>query len=202
MRTRADFRCFCAYCFRHEDELGGQGHFDQDHFEPKSVNNGAKERVFLNLYWCCKDCNSRQNKGSTWPSAGQLLLGECFCDPCHHDPEVVDYSRQEDMSLLAKTASGGYTIRILRLNERSELRKLLIDRDRVRREYQQRLEQLRSQIRRADQIGLAATNSTIGAVVEVVRRAIPDYEQFVNADPFVLTSFPEPIDTKALTDLM
>lgn len=200
--TREDFRRFCAYCFRHEGELGGPGHFDQDHFEPKSVNNGAKERVFLNLYWCCKDCNSRQNKGSTWPNAGELSRGECFCDPCHHDPDGTDYAREADLSLRAMTTSGGYTIRILRLNERTELRSLLSDRDRVRREYQQTLGLLRHLIQRAEQNGTIAAGSPIGSAIEAVRRVIPAYEQFVNADPFVLTSVPEPVDADSLVDLL
>jgi len=45
--TREDFRRFCAYCFRHEDEIGGPEHFVQDHFEPRSKNpSRARRRYF------------------------------------------------------------------------------------------------------------------------------------------------------------
>ena len=100
------------------------------------------------------------------------------------------------------TTSGGYTIRILRLNERTELRSLLSDRDRVRREYQQTLGLLRHLIQRAEQNGTIAAGSPIGSAIEAVRRVIPAYEQFVNADPFVLTSVPEPVDADSLVDLL
>lgn len=200
--TREDFQRFCAYCFRHEGELGGPGHFDQDHFEPKSVNGGAKERVFLNLYWCCKDCNSRQNKGFNWPTAAEVSRGECFCDSCDHDPEGVDYGREPDFSLRPLTASGRYTIRILRLNDRPELQVLFRDRDHVRRSYQQMLNLLRCLIERAEQNEKLTSDSTLGHAIEAIRSVIREYESFVNADPFVLTSVPEPVDEGVIAKLL
>lgn len=200
--TRRDFRRFCAYCFRHEGELGGPGHFDQDHFEPKSVNDGAKARVFLNLYWCCKDCNSKQNKGSNWPSQLEQARGECFCDSCHHDPEDTDYERQSDFLLRATSAAGGYTIRVLRLNERAELLRLLRDRARFRAEYSTMLALLKRLIDRAERDPDFTQRPLLRDAVAALRPTITAYEQFVNADPFILVDPPERPDPMAFHSLL
>ncbi|RJP33959.1 MAG: hypothetical protein C4547_11515 [Phycisphaerales bacterium] len=193
----------CAYCFRHEAEVGGQGHFDQDHFEPRSVNNGARERVCLNLYWCCKDCNSKQNKGSEWPSIEEQERGEVFCDSCDHDPEIVDYARQSDLSVKALTPAGKYTIRILRLNERPELRELLTNRRRIQGVYRAVLRLLRRLVERAETCeAVREGDSTRQLAVAELRTTIVAFEQFVEADPFVLKDVPESVDATPPSELL
>lgn len=150
--TRADFRRYCAHCFRHEDDLGGEEFFVQDHFEPKSRVN-VDPSDFLNLYWSCSACNARQNKGNKWPSETQLAAGEQFCDPCHHDPEVVDYDKVDDGTLQALTPAGVFTIRHIRLNERPSLVKFREGRQRQQK-ITEAISRLRDELSRMqDQLG-------------------------------------------------
>jgi hypothetical protein len=200
--TREDFRRFCAYCFRFEDEVGGSGHFDQDHFEPNAANDGARERDYSNLYWCCKECNGKQNKGDRWPTAAERTRGEVFCDSCDHDPEERDYANQSDHSLRPITPAGGYTIRVLRLNERSSLRELRATRRKVQAEYHAMLKLIQRLVERAQKHPKYESDSRLRSVVEQIRPTLAAHERFVETKPFVLTAVPEPFDSVAIDALV
>lgn len=198
--TRQDFRRFCAYCFRHEDEAGGEAHFEQDHFEPKTVNRD-RERDYYNLYWSCRECNGKQNKGENWPDAAQRAREEVFCDCCDHDPETDDY-RLTGEQLEAITPAGTYTIDVLRLNERDSLRVIRKHRANVRQMYTERLSEYDVLLEAAKQDSRYESDVLFKRSAAAIEEVVASFRAFVDVAPFVLTDIPDPpaqSDTICLT---
>jgi uncharacterized protein (TIGR02646 family) len=197
--TRQDFQGFCAYCFRHESELGGASHFDQDHFEPKSVNPD-RTNDYTNMYWSCKDCNSRQNKGEHWPNSDEVGDGFVFSDSCKYDPENRDYTRKPDHRLAPHNNAGRYTIRILRLNERAEIVQVYEDRRTLHAEYRSRIEEFRLlalHLRtRANQE--PSRERLLLELAHLIEDAVERYERFANRHPFTASRLPQPLPQDVL----
>lgn len=200
--TREDFRRHCAYCFRHEAEVGGAALFDQDHFQPNVVDHGAKERIYTNLYWCCKECNAPQNKGQNWPSRDELARGEFFCDSCSYDPVGVDYEDTAGNGLRPLTAAGVYTIRVLRLNDRSSLVELRDRKRRIQDQYRANIELYKLILARAKVHPQYVTSVKMRELCTAVERAIASIQSFIDADPFVLRQPPPPTDVVPLTSMI
>lgn len=197
--TRRDFQSICAYCFRHEDEAGGEAGFVQDHFEPKHRQNVDPANYF-NLYWCCVECNSPRYKGSKWPTPEQLACGECFCDPCHHDPVGTDYVETNDWTLTSLTLAGGFTVRQIRLSDRESLRKCRERRALVKSLYQRELANLRGALiywttRLAERPSDEAREKC-----DSLRALVEAYEVFLARDPFMLHHPLPPDVPQELTD--
>lgn len=191
--TRRDFRCVCAHCFRHEEEAGGEEHYVQDHFEPKHRPN-VDPADYFNLYWSCGGCNSPRNKGAKWPTLDEEARGERFCDPCQYDPVGTDYVETENGKLEALTGVGTYTIRHIRLCERSSLIKLRLRRRAVRHGYVQRVAALRRALDRWTSLLGQRPDDRAHAVCIRLAGLIDAYESFVSRDPFMLSSpFPPEI---------
>lgn len=199
--TRGDFRKFCAYCFQHEDEAGGPGHFELDHFQPNCVENAARKNDFFNLYWSCRCCNSRYCKGTKWPSEAQLALGERFVDCCTYDPEGVDYVQNAEYSLQAITPAGKYTIDAIRLNEREELLRLRRDRDRIRKQYISIAQTIEQHVTKAKLDARFKTDHAFQAAIRALEISLDGVRAFVQANPFVLSRFPDPVELPELRDL-
>lgn len=198
--TRSDFRRVCAHCFRHEEEAGGEEHFVQDHFEPKHRTN-VDPSDYLNLYWSCGACNSRQNKGDTWPTPEQLARGEHFCDPCHHDPVGADHAEKDDGRLEALTPAGAFTIRHIRLSERNDLKKHRIKRRRIRRTYLDRLRTLRDDLE--SWRGHATRSGGLAAIemCDTLSKLVTEYETFVDRDPFMIVDVPPDVPSDQIDGL-
>ena len=120
---RRDFRYRCAYCLIHEFHNGGAANFAIDHHRPI---RGAYARPDLageykNLYWCCSECN--QNKADRWPAPQQEALGFRWIDPCElwgdHD---LHWQITYDGEIKWLTPAGEYTIRMLMLHKREDLK--------------------------------------------------------------------------------
>lgn len=190
--TRSDFRRVCAHCFRHEEEAGGEEHFVQDHFEPKH-RPSVDPSDYLNLYWSCVACNSRQNKGVTWPTSEEHARGEHFCDPCHHDPVGTDYTEQDDGHLEALTPAGAYTIRHIRLSERNDLISHRIRRRRIRHTFLDRLGRLHDALE--SWRGNATRSGSITAIekCDKLSKLVTEYETFVQRDPFMIVDVPQSV---------
>lgn len=188
--TRRDFKRVCAHCFRHEDEAGGEGHFVQDHFEPKHREN-VDPADYFNLYWSCVACNGPKNKGGKWPTALELERGERFCDPCHHDPVGTDYVEKEDGTLRPLTPTGEYTNRHIRLSERPSLVNQRLTRKRIRQQYVIRLGSLREELKlwkaRLEDRPTQEAHATCAGLAGLVE----EYESFVGRQPF-MRYFPFP----------
>jgi len=110
---REDFRQFCAYCVRHEYEIGGDENYEIDHYRPQSLFRELVNR-YANLYYCCRGCN--RNKGERWPSRGLLARGYRFFDPIAEDAYKVHLREGRDGLLIARTKVGEYSLDCLRLN--------------------------------------------------------------------------------------
>ncbi len=110
---RRDFRRTCAYCERTEVFLGGEEHFEVDHFRPRKTFPELRCH-YPNLYYCCRKCN--QYKSSRWPSDEQVKRGKVFADPCVEDPYLAHLLERWDGSLKELTACGEYTNGHLRLD--------------------------------------------------------------------------------------
>ena len=190
--TREDFQRFCAYCFRHEDEAGGEDAFVQDHFEPRSINPG-RATDYTNLYWCCVGCNAPQNKDAHWPSAAQMRNGEGFCDPCVHDPFGQDYEEKPDGRLRSISQAGDYTIRHIGLNRRRYLVNTRLDRHRVRSAYIRKLGRLRKVVKRWTRVPQGRLSQQETRLRDLANRLLVEYERFVLREPFVLAEFPPPL---------
>lgn len=183
--TRRDFQSVCAYCFRHEDEAGGEGHFVQDHFEPKHRPNVDPANYF-NLYWCCVECNSPRYKGGNWPTPEQFARGEHFCDPCHHDPVGTDYVEVEGRTLTPLTPAGKYTILHLRLSDRASLRKCREQRAHIRLMYERELPNLRKTLDAwRDKLAAHPSDETT-SLCNSLLALVEAYELFLARDPFML----------------
>lgn len=187
--TRQDFRRTCAYCFRHEDEIGGEGFFDQDHFQPRCVNPHRRNDYF-NLYWCCVDCNRPNNKGSKWPMASQIRRGEIFCDPCEHDPFGTDYKEMPSGRLDPLSPAGKFTIKHIRLNDRSALVCTRLERRRVRITYLHLLHRLQQALKKLNKSFGTAPTKTQSQVLNDLDTLVKLYQAFVSRKPFILASFP------------
>ena len=109
----SDFNHLCAYCEMSETYLRTQSAFGVDHFRPFALFPEL-DCVYTNLYYCCNDCN--RCKGRKWPSAEDLASGEGFTDPCLEDPYIAHLQTLPDGSLEARSPSGAFTIRTVRLN--------------------------------------------------------------------------------------
>lgn len=200
--TREDFRCFCAYCFRHEDEVGGLAHFDQDHFEPKAgiFANPSRTNDYYNLYWCCKECNSPQNKGSQWPDPAARSRGEGFCDPCVRDPELFDYQSEADFSLTPITPQGRYTIRVLRLNERPTVRKLRRERANCRSQYAEVLNTGCVLTRKLREHPRYKADPAFKETIDRSDAALLAIRKFVERTPFTISDIPPSFSLTVLQD--
>jgi hypothetical protein len=114
---REDFLRHCAYCTGHEDEMGGEAHYEIDHHRPKS----RPEFFHLlndygNLYYSCHGCNRKGAKGENWPSNDLLNAGFRFFDPVAENAYHLHMRETASGRLAKKTNVGDYSIRILRLN--------------------------------------------------------------------------------------
>jgi hypothetical protein len=112
--VRSDFERCCAYCYLHEEHLGGQRHFELDHFCPRRF---CPERTedFYNLYWSCHACNGPMGKHSHWPSDEVRALGYDFVNLCE-DFFEDHFEIRADGSLKPLTKKAEYTIRHIGLN--------------------------------------------------------------------------------------
>ena len=120
---RRDFQYRCAYCLIPEFHNGGAANFAIDHYRPV---RGAYARPdlasdYTNLYWCCSECN--QNKADYWPSPQQEASGFRWIDPCepwgNHD---LHWHITADGEIQWLTPAGEYTIRMLMLHRREDLK--------------------------------------------------------------------------------
>ncbi|MCX6381795.1 MAG: hypothetical protein NT023_20360 [Armatimonadetes bacterium] len=112
--VRADFEKCCAYCYLHEEHIGGLRHFELDHFCPRKHCPDAVDDYY-NLYWCCHGCNKPGSKHAHWPSKELLELGYGFVDFCA-DRFEEHYEILPDGELKALTLKAKYTIRHIGLN--------------------------------------------------------------------------------------
>jgi hypothetical protein len=101
---RRRFRFRCGYCGVAERDVGAE--LTVDHFQPRS-QGGVDEPD--NWVYCCHPCN--EFKGDYWqPDSSQCLLHPVRDDVAAH---VIE---QEDGTLRALSATGGFHIERLRLN--------------------------------------------------------------------------------------
>lgn len=112
---RSDFKRHCAYCTGHEDEYGGEDHFEIDHFRPKGQFSRL-EHDYSNLYYCCHGCNKNGAKGSQWPSPELFNLNYRFFDPVAEEADGLHFKETTNGRLKPLTNVGLYSIEKLRLN--------------------------------------------------------------------------------------
>lgn len=190
--TRRDFQRVCAHCFRHEEEVGGEEHFVQDHFKPRRLPD-VDPADYYNLYWSCSACNSRQNKGDKWPNSDQLSRGEKFCDPCDHDPVGTDYDETPAGLLKILTPAGDFTNRHIRLSKRQSLLDCREKRRNFRGIYLRELERLGSasqQFSRRLGEDASGIKRQICQELEILVQA---YTRFVEREPFMICEVPPEI---------
>ena len=112
--VRTVFEQCCAYCYLHEDHVGGRRNFELDHFCPRRV---CPDKVddFYNLYWSCHACNMPGSKHGNWPDDELIAMGYGFVDLCV-DRFEDHYTLLPDGTLNALTKKAAYTIRQIGLN--------------------------------------------------------------------------------------
>lgn len=112
--VREDFAECCAYCLLHELLAGGEGNFQLDHFQPKSIAAFATlVNDFYNLYYACSVCN--RYKAGSWPSPKLEALGYGFVDFCAEDFST-HFKEELDGSWNPLTLRAEYTAARIRLN--------------------------------------------------------------------------------------
>lgn len=112
--VREDFEYVCAYCYLHEDHVGGERHFELDHFCPRRI---CPDKVddFYNLYWSCHGCNKPGSKHAKLPDPLLISEGYVFVDLCQ-DKFEAHYELQPDGRLKPLTKKAEYTIEHIQLN--------------------------------------------------------------------------------------
>src|ERR1051326_71437 len=156
---RTDFVSHCAYCTGHETEVGGEDHFDIDHFKPKP-KFPKLINVYTNLYYSCKGCNKNGAKGEHWPSSALQKAGYRFFDPCGENAYVKHMRETRAGSLKQRTRVGEFSIIHLRLN-RKGLRHLRKSRANMRRLLQRELKRLLSELERVKAAGRIRPNAVV-----------------------------------------
>jgi len=114
---REDFLRHCAYCTGHENEMGGEEHFEIDHHRPKSKFPDLANE-YSNLYYSCHGCNKRGSKGEHWPSDDLYKAGFRFFDPVAENAYQVHMRETRTGRLIKITNVGEYSIEFLRLNRK------------------------------------------------------------------------------------
>jgi len=168
---RDDFLRHCAYCTGHEDEMGGQEHFEIDHHRPMSMPR-FRDLIneYSNLYYSCHGCNKRGAKGSNWPSDDLYEAGFRFFDPVAENAYKVHLREALSSRLLKKTNVGEYSIRILRLN-RTGLVNLRRGRRRMRATLWKELTRLLRALEKTKRLG-GEPSSEIRNRLELVREKL------------------------------
>jgi len=185
--------------------VGGQAHFDQDHFEPNAANGGTKKNDYYNLYWCCKECNGAPNKGSTWPSKEEQLQGSVFSDSCKYDPEVVDFRRDGACLWISLTSAGRYSSAVLRLNERTSLRENCEARKRFHKHYTTSIRMLEWAIDKLDRSLRTRPDEKLERWASHLRATVTAYKEFSSRTPFVYGEpppAPDPLVLESVLDLL
>lgn len=142
------FRCRCAYCLTPDSRLGGEDGMTVDHFRPQAKSPDLRH-AWTNLYYACGICNSHYKKD--YPRPDEERSGKRFVDPCAEDPddhfrltrdpECGDYCRVRPISEIAR-----YTVFRLQLNRRKSLRDFWREIDRLGRNAQRRMEEIRQNL--------------------------------------------------------
>lgn len=172
-----DFRGFCAYCFRHYEEVGGDEHFEIDHFMP--VGKGGDRDDYMNCYWSCKGCNGPGKKHGKWPTLEEQDEGRFFVDSCKEDPFDKHYTLVYDR-LDPLTNAGTWTIREIKLNDRPALREWRVLRDERRRRLLQQantLHKLQEKLAAKERESVARL-AAFAAALESQTRAVLDSPDF------------------------
>lgn len=118
------FRARCAYCLAPDNRNGGPEGMTVDHFWPQSRFPHLRLN-WTNLYYSCSVCNENYKKDH--PTEQEEATGCRFVDPCQEDPD--DHFRMtrspetgDYCCVRALTDAARYTLRILRLDRRKQLR--------------------------------------------------------------------------------
>ncbi len=109
---RQEFGYRCCYCGIHEARGGGPGHFEVDHFRPRS-KFPALALDYGNLVYACRTCNGF--KADKWPTSAQEAEGYRFLDP-DRDRFEEHWEEEADGRLVPTTPAGRYTVSSLNLN--------------------------------------------------------------------------------------
>lgn len=162
---RQDFLSHCAYCTGHEIELGGEDHFEIDHFRPRSkfprqINN------YRNLYYACRGCNRIGAKGEQWPTPALRRAGYRFFDPVQENAYVLHLCEVPSGRLRDRTRVGDYSIKKLRLN-RDGLVRLRKKRRQMRQLLHRELRTLLAASRQIQQQGHQPTPATVVRLQQV-----------------------------------
>jgi len=168
---REDFLRHCAYCTGHEDEMGGEDHYEIDHHRPKSRREFSHlVNDYGNLYYSCHGCNRKGAKGDNWPSDELYNAGFRFFDPVVENAYATHMSETQSGRLVRKTNVGVYSIDKLRLN-REGLRKLRQRRRAMRKKLRQELSRLLRVLERTKLMG-HQPSSAIQTRLALVRQTL------------------------------
>ncbi len=192
------FRCRCAYCLSHEDQIGRFDEMQVDHFRPKGRREFAHlEREWANLYYCCGRCN--RHKSDHWPTDQETQRGLRFVDPCLEDPDehfrLCRPPQHDDLCyVMPLTTPAQYTIAKVRLNRNQlvQIRRSLAVEEREDRE------QLRELSRAIEELGADTVDRGLSAhTAEIMRlletqhqRCLARLERIRSLRPFPLAEQP------------
>ncbi|MBI3057792.1 MAG: HNH endonuclease [Deltaproteobacteria bacterium] len=165
---RRDFLRHCAYCTGHEDEMGGEEHYEIDHYRPMSKFPKLTNK-YSNLYYSCHGCNKRGAKGNNWPSKYLYRRGFRFFDPVVENAYQLHMRDTSSGHLIKKTNVGNYSIRILRLN-RQGLLTLRGGRRTMRAILRKELGRLLRVLERTKKLGYQPSPATLTRLVLVRQR--------------------------------
>ena len=118
------FRYRCAHCQTHEKWRGGFEGMTVDHFLPRDRYQQLLHE-WSNLYYSCTVCNCYYKKNH--PTEAEEAAGDRFVDPCQDDPDdhfrLVRCPKTNQLCCIkALSDAGRFTLKILKLHVRPQLR--------------------------------------------------------------------------------
>jgi uncharacterized protein (TIGR02646 family) len=185
------FRYRCAYCQTHEKWRGGLEGMTVDHFRPRDRYQHLLHE-WSNLYYSCTACNCYYKKDH--PTEAEEASGDRFVDPCQDDPDdhfrLVRCPKTNHLCCIrALSDAGRFTLKILKLHVRSQLRDYWRELEMEERKEREILYSIETAIRNWDIVterngASPEAASVLSALLNQRKAALERLEDILSRQPF------------------
>ncbi len=185
------FRYRCTYCQTHEKWRGGFEGMTVDHFLPRDRYQHLLHE-WSNLYYSCTACNCYYKKDH--PTEAEEAAGDRFVDPCQDDPDdhfrLVRCPKTNQLCCIkALSDAGQFTLKILKLHARPQLRDHWRELELAERKERKNLHSIETSIRKLNIViekkgASPETASVLSCLSEQWKAALERLDDIVAQRPF------------------